>query len=175
MTTSGDENRYQVTLHAENLPNHRWFGRSCPYAKVKVTTGPQKGTVIGQTEPATKELSPNWTAIMFLNFTDADVTNLEVTIFDYRGENQDVWMGEANFEATSIFQSPGRTQSQQIGRAENSKLFCHIEKSFQGPDRGQLHLHLRGEMLTYSWTELSGLVIYSCPHQCQFYLMQAWT
>ena len=146
MTSTDEENRYQITLHAENLPNRRWFGRACPYAKVKITTGPKKGTVVGQTEPATKELSPDWTTTMFLNFTDAEVTNLEVTIFDYRGENaQDQWLGEANFEATSVFQSPGRTQSQQIGRSESSKLFCHIEKSFQGPDRGQLQLHLRGK------------------------------
>jgi C2 domain len=118
---SGDDNRYQITLLAENLPNVRLFGKSCPYAKIKVTTGPQRGKILGETEPCMQDLSPNWTKIMFLEFSDDEVTELEVTLYDYRKGRHHKWMGEATFEATSVFQSPGRMQWKQIGRPENSR------------------------------------------------------
>lgn len=118
---SQDDNRYQITLNAENLPNVRLFGKACPYAKIKVTTGPQKGKVVGQTEPCMQDLSPEWTKIMFLEFSDAEVTELEVTIYDYRKNRAHKWMGEATFEATAVFQEPGKTQSRQIGKSESSR------------------------------------------------------
>jgi Ca2+-dependent lipid-binding protein len=118
---SQDGNRYQITLHAENLPNVRLYGKPCPYAKIKVTSGPQRGTLIGQTEPCLQELNPEWTKIMFLEFSDAEVTELEITIFDFRKGREHKWMGEATFEATSVFQEPGKTQWSQIGRPENSR------------------------------------------------------
>mmetsp|Transcript_19860 Transcript_19860/g.32037 ORF Transcript_19860/g.32037 Transcript_19860/m.32037 type:complete len:284 (+) Transcript_19860:124-975(+) len=137
--------RYQITLYAENLPNGRFFGTACPYAEIKVTSGPQKGKKLGATEHAFHELSPEWTKIFLLEFSPAEVTNLEVTIYDFLGENKEPkWIGEANFEATSVFQSPGKTQNEQIGRSENSRLYCHIEKSLQGPARGHIELQFRG-------------------------------
>jgi hypothetical protein len=123
---SGD--RYQITLHAENLPNGRWFGKSCPYAEIKITSGPQQGTIVGKTETIHKELSPEWAKIFLFDFSDSEVTNLEITIYDdYNkpddkdGYREPKWLGEANFEATSVFQSPGKTQSNQIGRSPDSR------------------------------------------------------
>jgi Ca2+-dependent lipid-binding protein len=116
-----DDDRYQITLHAENLPNVRLCGKSCPYAKVKVTSGPQRGKLIGQTEPCMQELSPEWAKILFLEFSGDEVTELEVTIYDFRNGQEDKWIGEATFEATSVFQEPGKTQSKQVGRPDNSR------------------------------------------------------
>ncbi|KAG7349143.1 C2 domain containing protein [Nitzschia inconspicua] len=140
----GDDDRYQIILRAENIPNVRLFGKACPYAKVKVTTGPQKGKLVGQTEPCMRYLSPNWTKIIFLEFSPSEVTELEVAIYDYHKGQHHKWMGEATFEATSVFQSPGKVQSKQIGRREDSRLYISIEKSIKGPARGHLQLHLRG-------------------------------
>jgi Ca2+-dependent lipid-binding protein len=120
--SSSSSDRYQITLHAENLPNRRFFGTSCPYAKVKVTSGRHKGTVLGETATVVNNLSPEWTKTFFLEFSPAEVTNLEVTIWDDRGPNKEPqWMGEANFEATSVYQAPGNTLSDQIGRSEKSR------------------------------------------------------
>jgi hypothetical protein len=114
--------RYQLTLHAKDLPNCRFFGTSCPFAKVKVTSGPNEGLSLGETEPIRKDLNPTWTKIFFLNFLPSDRTDIEVVIFDYRGDHKEpTWMGQANFEATSVFQSPGKLQSEQIGRADSGR------------------------------------------------------
>lgn len=116
--------RYQITLHAENLPNRvgcLGIGKANPYATIKVTSGQQKGTVLGETEPVMRNLSPEWVKVFFLEFTPTEVTNLEVTIMDYRHGSEPVWLGEGNFEATSVYQSPGKVASDQIGRSENSK------------------------------------------------------
>lgn len=117
--------RYQVTFHATDLPNGRYFGTACPYAKVKVRTNDSTGPPavdLGETEIIMKDLSPTWTKIFFLNFSGATVTNIDVTIYDDRGERKEPkYIGEASFEATSVFQSPGKIQSEQLGRAESSR------------------------------------------------------
>ena len=125
MVAIAGRDRYQLTLHAENLPNQggRCFsiGKSSPYAIIKVTSGSNKGLTLGETEPILHELSPEWTKTFFLEFSSSEVTNLEVTVMDYCNGDEPKWIGEANFEATSVFQSPGRTSSDQIGRSDNSK------------------------------------------------------
>ncbi len=69
-----------------------------------------------------KDLDPTWTKIFFLDFSPNEVTNIEVKIYDYVGDGKEpTYMGEANFEAASVFQSPGKFQSEQVGRAESSR------------------------------------------------------
>jgi Ca2+-dependent lipid-binding protein len=114
--------RYQLSFHALDLPNKKWFGASSPYVEVKITSGPQKGKVVGQTEPVPNTLNPDWVKILCLDFSPREVTNLEVTIWDYTGDGKEPrWLGEANFEATSVYQEAGNTKSVQIGRKEKSR------------------------------------------------------
>lgn len=123
--------RYQLTLHAENLPGNvggggcfglmGGGGQFAPYARVKITSGPLQGTVLGETEPVIGGKSPEWVKVFFLEFSSTQVTNLEVTIWNYRNGKEPVWLGEANFEATSVFQSPAKTAFDQIGRSDDSK------------------------------------------------------
>ena len=118
-------NRYQLTLHGENLPIKggsclRLDGKKKTYSKVKITSGQNKGMELGETEPVVGS-SPEWTKTFFLEFSESEVTNIEVTVMEYREGKEPRWVGEANFEATSVFQSPGRMSSDQIGRSENSK------------------------------------------------------
>eukprot|EP00934_Nitzschia_sp_Nitz4_P002879 Nitzschia sp. Nitz4//scaffold30_size153850//60720//61724//NITZ4_002772-RA/size153850-augustus-gene-0.57-mRNA-1//1//CDS//3329547244//2869//frame0 len=139
-----NNDRYQLSLHGIDLPNKRWFGRSSPYATVKILTGRQRGKELGQTEHLEADLNPDWCKIFFLEFSPAEITDIEVVIWDYNVGHEPLWIGEAKFEATSVFQEPGHTQSRQIGRSDSSRLYCHIEKSRLGPADGKLHLHLRG-------------------------------
>jgi len=114
--------RYQISLHAVNLPSKGgWFRVSSPFVKVKITQGTLAGKVLGETEPVHHSLSPDWSKIFFLEFSQDEITKLEVSIWDYRSGKEPLWMGEAVFEATSVYQSPGKTQSKQIGRKSSSR------------------------------------------------------
>jgi hypothetical protein len=113
--------RYQLSLNAIDLPNNGGLFRvSSPYAKVKVVSGPHQGTELGKTEAIPRNLSPDWCKIFVLEFSPTDVTNLEVSIWD-KVKGKDIKMGEAIFEATSVFQEPGRTASEKIGSKSTSK------------------------------------------------------
>ena len=114
--------RYQLSLHATNLPNKGWFRKSSPRAEVKIVSGPQQGTVLGETETIERNLSPDWTKIFFLEFSPSEITQLEIVIEDCGNPGRDpLWIGEAHFEATSVYQEPGKTKSEQIGRSESSR------------------------------------------------------
>lgn len=114
--------RYQVSFYAQNLPNTGGlFRRSSPYAKLKVTSGPNAGKDIGETEVIHRCLSPDWCKIFILDFAEDEITNLEVTIFDYREGREPIWIGEARFEATSVYQAEGKTKFRVIGRNDKSK------------------------------------------------------
>ncbi len=113
--------RYQISLHAFNLPNKGgWFRKSSPYASVKVISGPQQGQILGETEHLPHTLDPDWCKVFFLDFSSSEITHLEVTIWDYHNGHEPIWMGEARFEATSVYLEPGKTKSEQIGRSETS-------------------------------------------------------
>ena len=116
-----ERERYQLALHALNLPNKRWFKKSSPYASVKIVSGPQQGTKLGETEHAVHSLNPDWCKTLFLEFSPSEITELEVTIWDHRNGAEPLWIGEARFEATSVYQEAGHTKSEQIGRSEASR------------------------------------------------------
>jgi Ca2+-dependent lipid-binding protein len=62
-----------------------------------------------------KTTNPDWIKTMFIE-TDASINlPLKVQVWDDRGpNNQDVLIGEAQFEATVIHQSPGRILTQKM-------------------------------------------------------------
>jgi len=114
--------RYQLSLYAWNLPNMGWFRKSSPMAKVTIVSGPQRGTVLGETEVIRQDLSPEWSKIFFLDFAASEITQLEVVIYDCGMKGMEpVYMGEARFEATSVFHEDGNTKSEQIGRSDDSR------------------------------------------------------
>lgn len=119
---------YQLSFHAIQLPNKGGYFRvSSPYAKVKITSGPNVGKVLGETEHVPHGLNPDWVKILTLEFSPSEITNLEVTIWDYRGDGKEpLWLGEANFEATSVYQEAGHTQSQQMGKRDSSRYVLFI-------------------------------------------------
>ena len=112
--------RYQVSFHANNLPNTRWLKRSSPYVRVKIIAGSQHGTVLGETEHIRHCASPDWCKIFFVELSSDEILELEVTIWDYVNGREPIWMGEARFEVYSVFQEPGNTKVEQIGRSEGS-------------------------------------------------------
>jgi Ca2+-dependent lipid-binding protein len=73
------------------------------------------GTEAGRTETIVKTTSPDWTKTLFIE-TDASVNlPVKIAVWDDRGANKkDVLIGEVEFEATVIYQSPGRMQSQKL-------------------------------------------------------------
>jgi hypothetical protein len=88
---------------------------------VKIVSGPQEGTKLGQTEHIERSLSPDWCKVFFLAFSPSEITQIEVTIWDYRLGKEPLWIGEARFEATSVYQEAGKTKWEQIGRDEASR------------------------------------------------------
>ena len=114
--------RYQISLNATHLPNGRGlFQKSSPYATVKVVSGASQGTELGTTECVPNCSSPDWSKIFFLEFNSSDVTDLEVSIFSKVAKGKDVFIGKAAFEATTVFQEPGNTSSEQIGQRSKSR------------------------------------------------------
>lgn len=105
--------RYQLSLHADSLPRSL-FHTPSPYAIV-TKTGGQHGNEVGRTETIVKTISPDWIKTMFIE-TDASINlPLKVAVWDDRGlYRDDVMIGEAQFEAMVIHQSPGRLQSQKM-------------------------------------------------------------
>jgi Ca2+-dependent lipid-binding protein len=106
--------RFQLSLYAGHLPRSL-FHTPNPYAKVTVTGGPLKGPDVGRTETIVKSTNPDWIKTMFIE-TDASINlPLKVAVWDDRGPNKDdTLLCEAEFEATVIFQSPGRIQQQKL-------------------------------------------------------------
>jgi Ca2+-dependent lipid-binding protein len=106
--------RFQLSLQAENLPKSL-FHTPSPYAHVAVAGGPAYVTEVGKTETIVKNTSPDWVMTMFIE-TDASINlPLTVSVWDDRGPNKDdILIGEVVFEATVIYQSPGRVQSQKL-------------------------------------------------------------
>jgi hypothetical protein len=90
-------------------------------ATVTIVSGPQQGTIVGETETIERNLSPDWCKIFFLEFSPSEITHLEVTIEDCGYGREPSWIGEARFEATSVYQEAGNTKSEQIGRSESSR------------------------------------------------------
>ena len=113
--------RYQISLHAVDLPNKGWFRRSSPYATIKIASGSRNGTDLGETEVIQKCLSPDWCKIFYLDFSPSQVTDLEVNIWDYRLGKEPIKMGTAKFEAATVYQSPGNTMSKRIGSKDSSQ------------------------------------------------------
>jgi hypothetical protein len=118
--------RYQLALHAEDLPNSRWCGNICPYATVKITSGTQAGNVLGETEHIPGDVDPDWVKLFYLEFSPGEVTNIEVTVWNYRLGNEPECIGEVNFEATSVFRAPGKTKSVEIGDSGKYVIFSEI-------------------------------------------------
>ena len=108
--------RYQLSLYAQDLPNKGWFRRPSPYATVKIVEGPQKGTKVGETEHLEHQLSPDWCKTFFLEFSLSEKTELEITVWDYRSGRDPLWIGEARFDAGSVYEAPGHTKDDEIGR-----------------------------------------------------------
>jgi hypothetical protein len=106
--------RFQLSLYAGKLPSSL-FHTPSPYGVVTVKDGPLKGTDVGRTETIAKTTNPDWVKTMFIE-TDASINlPLNVAIWDDRGPNKDhTLLCEAEFEATVIFQSPGRIQQQKL-------------------------------------------------------------
>jgi Ca2+-dependent lipid-binding protein len=105
--------RYQLSVHAEKL-RKSFFRTPDPYAVVTIAGGPLSGTEVGRTETISNALNPDWTTLLYIE-TDASVNMpLTVAIWDDRGGGEDRLLGEAQFEATTIFQSPGRIQKQSL-------------------------------------------------------------
>ena len=117
--------RYQISLNAIDLPSSvGLFHRPNPYAKVKIVSGPKEGTAeaqLGTTESISNCVNPDWSKIFFIDLDASEVTNLEVSIFSKADRGNDSLIGKALFEATSVFQEPGRTASEQIGRRATSR------------------------------------------------------
>jgi len=124
-----------------------FFRKPSPYAKLKVVSGPKEGTEeaqLGTTESIPNCINPDWSKIFFLEFDASEVTNLEVSLFSKADDGEDSLIGKASFEATSVFQEPGRTASEQIGQRTSSRVYMHVEKSRIGDSTGKLNLCLRG-------------------------------
>jgi hypothetical protein len=107
--------RYQLSIHAEDLSNKGgWLRVSSPYAKVAIPSGPKKGHV-GETEHVLHSLSPDWAKLFIIEFDKTMHVPIEVTVLDWRGDDREpIVMGKASFEATTVFESPGRMQSEVI-------------------------------------------------------------
>lgn len=113
---------YQISLNATALPNaRRFFRKSSPYAKLKVVSGSKAGTHLGTTESVPNCLSPDWCKIFFLEFASTEVTDIEVSIWDKVDGGKDSLIGNAKFEATAVFEEPGKTAWEQIGPGTTSR------------------------------------------------------
>ena len=119
--------RYQVSFYANNLPSTRWWRKPSPLVRVKIISGSQKGTELGETEYIRNAPSPDWTKIFFVEFSTDDIMELEVTIWDHIDGREPNWIGEARFEVYSVFQERGNTKTEQIGISEGSVyVVCHV-------------------------------------------------
>lgn len=113
--------RYQISLNAVGLQTASgFFRKSSTYAKVKVVSGSREGTELGKTE-CVPSSSPDWSKIFFLEFDATEVTSLEVSICSKVEGGKDSLIDKATFEATTVFQEPGRTASEQIGQRATSR------------------------------------------------------
>jgi hypothetical protein len=110
--------RYQISLHAKNLTNKGgFFRRSSPYAQVQIMQGPDTGKDLGQTEPLKHSVSPDWVKAFIISADPSIIVRFKVTIWDYVGNgNEPIYMGEAEYEVSSVYSEKGSTKVEAIGK-----------------------------------------------------------
>jgi hypothetical protein len=110
--------RYQISLHAKNLPNKGGlFRRSSPYAQVQIMQGPDAGKDLGQTEPIQHTLSPDWVKVFIISADPSHIVRFKVTLWDYLGDNKEpIYMGEAEYEVSSVYSEKGSMRNETIGK-----------------------------------------------------------
>lgn len=137
--------RFQLFVHAENLPRSSIFGRRPdPYAIVRFGKPEASGAAeIGRTEVLPQTTDPEWARIMFVEAEAAKITFVTVSVYDNNnnngsrdnnnkstaGNNNNArLLGQATFEVTEVNQSPGHFQEQPL-LAKKAKLFLTVLQS----------------------------------------------
>ena len=107
--------RYQLTIEAEKLKRVSSLRAGRPYAVVTVSGGSREGDVLGTTEALDSLLYLRWSTVVFIDANPSTYLPITVEIFDQQDNGrEEKKMAEANFEVTSIYQSPVHTQCEQL-------------------------------------------------------------
>jgi len=134
--------RYQLTLEAEKLKRVGKLRLGCPYAVVTATGGPHEGKEIGRTETIKDSLNPNWVKIIYIKSDESIFFPIRVAVYDDNPRREEhVLRGEANFEITELYQSPGHMQFEEL--ANGALIRAHVEQSMLGNSIGKAILHFR--------------------------------
>jgi Ca2+-dependent lipid-binding protein len=137
--------RVQLTVNAEKLKNTARlpFQLADPYAVVTISGGPLEGTELGRTETIQNTLNPTWTKILFADVDTAVFMPFRVSVYDDNDSRKDTLMAEANFEMTSVCQSPGNAQFEDVD-GKNGRIYVNVEESVRGDAVGTFTFHMRG-------------------------------
>jgi hypothetical protein len=87
-------------------------------------SGPQQGTVLGETETIERNLSPDWTKIFFLEFSPSEITQLEIVIEDCGNPGRDP-LGRLILRpqvSTRSLGRPSRNKSDEVNLAGTSSI-----------------------------------------------------
>ena len=107
--------RYQLTIEAEKLKRVSSLRAGRPYAIVTVTGGSREGDVLGMTEALDSLTHLRWSTTVFIETDPSTYLPISVEIFDEQENGKEEnKMAEANFEVTSIYQSPVHTQCEEL-------------------------------------------------------------
>ena len=107
--------RYQLTIEADKLKRVSSLRAGRPKAVVTVSGGSREGDVLGTTEALDTLVHLRWSTVVFIETDPSTYLPITVEIFDHQENGkEEKKMAEANFEVTSIYQSPVHTQSEQL-------------------------------------------------------------
>lgn len=117
--------RYQLTIEADKLKRVSSLRAGSPYAVVTVTGGSREGDVLGMTEALDTLTHLRWSTIVFIETDPSTYLPISVEIFDKQENGKDEKkMAVANFEVTSIYQSPVHTQCEELNGGTIVRATC---------------------------------------------------
>jgi len=97
---------FQLSLHAKDLEDKQLFGKSDPFAIIRIVRGDEDPEELGRTEVIRNTLDPRWLKTFIIEYDEEVPTAITVTIYD-KEEDPEKKMGSALFDIGAIVEDGG--------------------------------------------------------------------
>mmetsp|Transcript_8677 Transcript_8677/g.12808 ORF Transcript_8677/g.12808 Transcript_8677/m.12808 type:complete len:283 (+) Transcript_8677:63-911(+) len=128
---------FQLSLHAKDLEDKQLFGKSDPFALIRIVRGDEEPEELGRTEVIRNTLDPRWLKTFIIDYDEEVPTAITVTIYD-KEEDSEKKMGSALFDIGAIVEDGG-VKGKRL--RPGGTLYVRVAETW---DAGELILMLRG-------------------------------
>lgn len=139
--------KVQISVKATKLVNvaGAFKGKSDPFAVITLLgqSRGDKAKIIGKTEVIKNSLNPDWVKSFKVDFELGRPASLLIKIFDEVSKGDNIPMGSAVFEISSVLGAKGNSKAKKM-KGDKGTLFCKVQKAVGS---GSLRLKMSGKKL----------------------------